>query len=318
MNSRLLKSQEGQVLLLVVLALFLLTLCLALVVNVGEAVVLKVRVQGAADAAAFSGALMQARALNLLTSLNNTIDGVNSVYSAALTSWLAAVALDCGTGSCVTAAARIAWWTREGKSLRKVCSQGRLKAIEATQEGIVRGFNQGRTSPAVVEAREVGRANLRGTGLSSVKDAPFLHHWAVNLDTDTSRFFLPELHVVRNESTRRKRVGAGGVPGIICLVPPQWFLEPHYRERQYVLTSVVTQARPAVVGTGFFTEREAFSAVAQARPHNPRQKDLTLSSAHWNAELVRVEPRVLARLRRSPLGAYYAGVPEWADALIRH
>ncbi|MCH8857678.1 MAG: hypothetical protein IIA03_15945, partial [Proteobacteria bacterium] len=122
--------RSGQTVILAIFATAFLTLMVALVVNVGDAVAVKVQLQGAVDAAAYSGAMMQARALNVLTALNAYLDGVYYTYIGAAVSFGAALVV---SAACKCPAPVDAWRSLVRPAIKAACAESGLKAVAKRQ-----------------------------------------------------------------------------------------------------------------------------------------------------------------------------------------
>ncbi len=306
-------DERGQALVLSLLALAVVVACLAGVVNSHEAVAVKLTLQDTADAAAYSAAVMQARGLNVLAALNGYLRAVDRFYTAAVASWFAAVAASAG---CKCPQPVEAWWRLERPLVKKVCDPQALGKIAQAQDRIVRGFNNGTTSPAVVEARAVGQITSEPLALASPFEFSFqARHWALNFEGGPrDRAYLPALPVERGMA----RLPRSGAAGIKCSIPPTWHLHPDYARRAYVFTPVATKPRPHLVGAGLFGPPRPFAAIALARPVHDGGEDLDLTRPRWRARLARITPAVMDRFRRSSLGGYLADFPASDDSLLRH
>lgn len=67
------KHEEGQALVLAAICMLILTLCVLATVNLSYAATQKIRLQNAADSAAYTTAAYQARALNFMAFTNRTM-----------------------------------------------------------------------------------------------------------------------------------------------------------------------------------------------------------------------------------------------------
>ena len=111
-------DERGQALVLTTLAMVGVVMFLAVVVTTGESVAAKIRLQGAADAAAYSGAVMQARGLNVLAGFNGYLRAVDRFYTVAEGSWFGAVF---AAAACDCPYPIEAWYRTAGRTLQKVC-----------------------------------------------------------------------------------------------------------------------------------------------------------------------------------------------------
>lgn len=67
---------------------------MALVANGGYLMTNKIQIQNGVDSSAYSGAVVQARGLNVLSALNQSLEEVNTSYQEGLLAWTAALLAD--------------------------------------------------------------------------------------------------------------------------------------------------------------------------------------------------------------------------------
>ncbi len=309
-------NQRGSILILSIFGIFIFVGFLALIANTGFLISNKIQIQNTVDSSAYSGAVVQARGLNVLSSLNQSLDEVTGTYRKFLFLWSAAVLADRGQPE---GPAQKIWRLRFEKPLEMLCSPISLRNISCTQSRIVSRFNPSYQNAAchtnslssnqtivAGESKEIGRANIRPLAWENI-DSNGFSSWAMNFEQKGK---MPGLSVEIKPETAKRLVGAGANSvshGIICDVPAQWGLKKDYEKTQYVLSSLTTPETKALYFPSYFGSGDKYYGVAKAKPvsRNARSPGLTVSD--WEAKLVPVDRnfedhKVFQRFRNSSEG----------------
>ncbi len=290
---------------------------MALVVNTGFLMSNKMQIQNAVDSSAYSGAVVQARGLNILSALNQSLEQVHAAYQKGLYSWTAAVLADEGKPE---GPAQKMWRMVNESPLRAICSPAYLRKIKCTQSRIVAQFNgpdqNGACSSSfmvsdqqnivVKEAQAIGEENLRPLEIQNLEVQNF-SSWAMNFHQGRK---MPGLSVEMKPQSARHLIGAGANAvsnGIVCDIPAQWGLKPDFNKTQYVLSSATTPEKEGLFFPSFFGSGDKTYAIAKAKPLRTDMQALELHSSDWNVRLVPVnasseDEEVFQKFRRSSEG----------------
>jgi hypothetical protein len=292
------ENEKGSILLLSIFAIFVLAAFLALIVNGSFLIIEKIVMQNAVDASAYSGAVVQARGLNLLSLLNRFLVETRATYESDLLAWRAAWVAD--EFEPEGPAQRI-WRAERQAYLSRICAPSRLDKIRCVQSRIVARFN-GKSSDTgcasdgasirygnivAAESETLGKKNTGTLELEEIRSSGF-SSWAVN-NLQGSKF--PGLSVERDEETSVYLTGAGanGVSkGIGCDIPSLWILKPDFKMTQYVLSASTTVLYKGMLLGGYFGSGDRIYAISRGEPYRPDMESLTLLSSDWEAKLVPV------------------------------
>ncbi|MHB8481826.1 MAG: pilus assembly protein TadG-related protein [Nitrospiria bacterium] len=290
-------SQKGSILILSIFGIFIFAGFLAFIANTGFLIVNKIQMQNAVDSSAYSGAVVQARGLNVLSSLNQSLEEVAGTYRKLLFLWSLAVLADRGQPE---GPAQKIWRLRFEKPLRMLCSPGSLQNISCTQSRIISRFNPSHhntscraifsasgQSIVLKEAKEAGLENVRPMAWENI-DSNRFSSWAMNFDENGK---MPGLSVELKPDTAKHLVGAGAnsvSKGVLCDVPAQWGLKKDYQKTQYVLSSMTTPDTKALYFTSYFGSGDKYYAIAKSKPVSRSTRSLLLNASDWEAKLVPV------------------------------
>ncbi|MBI3593475.1 MAG: Tad domain-containing protein [Nitrospirae bacterium] len=310
-------NQKGSIFIFSLFTILVLTGFLAIVANGGYLITNKIQIQNAVDSAAYSGAVVQARGLNTLSALNQTLANVDSVYQKALFAWTSAVLADEGEPE---GPAQTFWRSIYEKPLRAICSPEYLRKIYCIESRIVSRFNDrvrsekchsgnlssDHRSVVAGESESMGIANL---GPLEVQNLPFADFsaWSMNFDQGSKK---PGLSVEINSESAKHLTGAGANEvsiGIVCDIPARWGLKPDFNKSQYVLSSATTPEKQGLYFSYYFGSGNKSYAIAKAKPFRKNMTSLELLTSDWNARLVpinasREDEETFQRFRRSTEG----------------
>jgi hypothetical protein len=310
-------NQNGSMIILSIFVIFILIVFMALAVNAGYLITHKIQMQNAVDSSAYSGAVIQARGLNLLSALNQSLEMVTASYQKGLTLWGAAVLADQGKPE---GPLQKAWRFSFEKPLRTLCSPSYLKKISCAQSNIVSRFNPvfrdgscrqvgvsfyGQ-SIALKEAEVIGEGNIAPILWEKVGIQSF-SSWGMNFHQGNK---MPGLSVEVKPQTVRHLTGAGRNAvsiGITCDVPAEWGLKGDFYNTQYILSSATTPVNEALFFNSSFGSGDKIYTIAMAKPDRPDMRSLELQSTDWSAALVPVntgggKDDPLQRFRRTTEG----------------
>lgn len=312
-------TERGSILLLAAFGLLVLMVFLALVVNQGGLILVKMKAQNSVDASAWSGAVLQARGLNILSGLNSYLENTAQVYEVERELWVLALALDQGKPE---GPAQKGWRRLYQTSLSKICDPAALEKIRCEGSMLVEKFNgksagsggcrasigsrSGGKTAIPEESGDIGMKNISPFSWLDLNGSDF-NSWSMNFHQSGKS---PRLSVKIEDGTRKFMTGAGAnivSGGIICQIPPQWVLKDDYQKYQYVLSAVSTPPAAPLYFSSFFGHGDKVYAVAKAKPVRSGDSSLKLLKSEWQAKLVSVagneeERMVFDDFRRSAEG----------------
>ena len=311
------RRQEGSILIVSLFGLLVLVVFMAYLANASFLIAAKVQLQNSVDASAFSGAIWQARGLNILSALNTGLIEIDETYRLALAAWIAAVVAD---DEVPEGPAQEAWRIAYQRKLTAICSPRYLDRIRCTQRHIVSRFNRldpdsscqtgswpdSNENIVVEEAEQIGKENLYPIETSGSEGRGF-SPLAMNFHQGTG---APGLSVEPLPETSRHLSGAGSnaiSAGIRCDIPPRWGLKGDFGRTQYVLSSATAPESTVLIWPQYFGSGDKIYAISKARPVRPDMKSLDLNSSDWEGRLVPVtngsdEDDAFERFRRTREG----------------
>lgn len=276
--------EHGQALIYTVMVMLVLVCFIALVINAGRTINWKIKMQNSADASAVSGAIWQARALNMIAALN---DGI-SLCTAAIAGMVTAIGLSKG----LLLPALLPHIIKTYRAAQKM----------AKVQDIIKKMN-----PILVEGEVLRIARLNGIK-GAIAVAPDVVPW-------------PELHIHRLGAPESFNPGTQweigndiidyypGDSGINTIIPTPYVRDSDFDEKQYVFCIAFDEPKE-IVSPGkriFGIENPVlvhmpeitlagnriggdigYIAIAQARPINPKEPAPFLLVPQWDVELTPV------------------------------
>ena len=279
------KAKEGQALVYTVLIFFFLMCFVLLVIDGGRAISWKIKMQNSADASALSGAIWQARALNMIALLNV---GIIAGYSAI------AIMIGVIAGSLGYLAPALS------KAITKIYKI--IKKMAKLQDTIKK------INPVMVEAEviRIARANKIAGALAitpSLPPWPILHIHRIGEDVSfdpTARWRKEENEFTYSPSDS----------GINTVLPLPYIRDNDFSDKQYVFVAAVDRPRemilpamarllnlknpvlidlPEINVAGYELSGDiGYVAVAQAKPVNRHESMRLLLIPEWDAALTPV------------------------------
>ena len=276
-------GESAQALIFAIITVLVIISFVAFVVNSGRVINHKIKMQTAADASAISGAIWQARALNMIAILNAGI----LVCGIAIGGMVTAIGASSG---------KLIFYY--AKYIRRVYRAARQMA---KVQNIIKNVN-----PIIVEGEVFRIANANGIK-GAVAVAPELTPW-------------PRLHIHQFGKAESYDPGTSwdvdegkrhyhpSDEGIDTLIPMPYLRDSNFDDMQYVFCIAVDEPAKIVTGTRIFGVRNpvllslpeldvggyklggdiGYITTAQARPVNPIEPHPFLLIPQWDVELTPV------------------------------
>ena len=277
------KREGGQALVFTILVILILMTFLALIINVGETISKKIKMQNSADASALSGAIWQARALNIIATLNFGIMACEVGIAAMVIN----IGATCGA-SLITLAPLIKKLYTAIKQMAKV-------------QDIVKKIN-----PAIVEG-EIHRIARLNSAKCAIAVAPqFPPFPTLHIHRLGTKLFNPGTDWEIDDETEYYNPSDSGINTII---PLPYLRDNDFDEKQYVFCIAVDEpAKIIAPGKRIFGAKNpvlfslpeikfaglkfggdiGYLTIAQARPVNPHEPHPLLLIPQWDVELAPV------------------------------
>ena len=301
-------GRGGQALVFVLLTVVTLIAFIALTVNLSELLARKIHMQSAADAAALSGAVWQARCLNLVAALNIGI----TACMAGITAMIIAIAISRG-----------ALIPSLGPKIAKLYRA--VRKMARVQDVIIR------IAPILVEA-EVYRISRLNEAMGALAFKPALPPWPrLHIHRLGVRSFDPSRSWKKDEKT----VSYHGHSAVSdTTIPLPCIRDDDFDAQQYVFSVAVRAQEPVLmrarelfgyenprlldlppvkIGAYELSGPVGMITTAQAAPFNDRERAPLLMVPQWKARLVPVT--VLQDIPVSGLGKIGGLL---ADGLVHH
>ena len=275
------KREGGQALVFTIIVILILMTFLALIINVGETISKKIKMQNSADASALSGAIWQARALNIIATLNVGI----SLCCAAIGAMVIAIGASHGI-LLLTLSSLIKKLYTAMKQMAKV-------------QDIIKKIN-----PIVVEGEMHRIARLNSAKCAIAAAPQFPPFPTLHIHRPGTKPFNPGTDWDNNTEHYNPSDS-----GINTIIPLPYIRDDDFDEKQYVFCIAVDEpAEIAAPGKKIFGAKNpvlfhlpemkfaglefggdiGYLTIAQARPVNSHEPHPLLLIPQWDVELAPV------------------------------
>ncbi len=276
-------TKNAQALVFTVISMLVLICFIAFVINAGEVISWKIKMQNCADASALSGAIWQARGLNIIAVLNDGIIGCET----AIIGMVAAIAVSEGAAIPVL--------------VPKIVKMYKIARKMAKLQDIIK-----KTNPILVEGEVLRIARLNGIG-GAVAVAPGIIFWPeLHIHRLGNKIVNPQVKWKEGDDIVRYRPSKSISN---TLIPTPYIRDKDFADKQYVFCIAFDRPREIIApGRKIFGVKNpalfhipeitiagnrlggdvGYITTAQARPVNRYEPAPLLQIPQWDVELTAV------------------------------